>query len=203
MLNGAVRQTATDRGLVQQPGERHVRVKRLAAAAQNHRVARFQADSGRIDRHIRARLVDDADHTERNTDLFDEQPVRAGRAGKHPADRIGLRRDHPESFSHLRNAPVGQRKPIDHRRGEPRGFRRFQILLIGRLDRRNRRLNRLGHAPQTAILLLGREHGKCAGRNNRFLPHLPQDLRHHSGIDRIAHLNTLPGIRPVYPQIMY
>ncbi|MPN19170.1 hypothetical protein SDC9_166536 [bioreactor metagenome] len=53
-LDGSVRQAAFDRRLVEQFRQKQVRAERLAAAAQNHRVARLEADSGGVHRDVRA-----------------------------------------------------------------------------------------------------------------------------------------------------
>ena len=60
-------------------------------AAQQHRVAGLQADAGRVDGHVRAGLVDDADHAERHPDLAQLEAVRQRGAADHLADRVGQR----------------------------------------------------------------------------------------------------------------
>jgi hypothetical protein len=41
-------------------------MNRLAAAAQNRRIAGFETQTGGIGRHVRTRFIDDADHAERH-----------------------------------------------------------------------------------------------------------------------------------------
>ena len=62
-------------------------------AAQDHRVARLQADAGGIGADIGAALVDHADHADRRGDALDAQTVRPRPVGERTAERIGQLRD--------------------------------------------------------------------------------------------------------------
>ena len=64
-------------------------MKALGAAAQDCRVARFQAQRARISGHVRAAFVDHADDTERGADTLDVQSVRAIPLRRDFADGVG------------------------------------------------------------------------------------------------------------------
>ncbi len=70
-----------------------VRAVAFAAAAQDRRVCRLQAQRAGVGRHVRAAFVDDADHAERHAHALDAQAVRARPFSADRADRIGQRRD--------------------------------------------------------------------------------------------------------------
>ena len=61
-------------------------------AAQHDRVARLQAQRGAVDRHVRARLVDDRDDAERHAHLAHVEAVGQPEALDHLADRVRQRR---------------------------------------------------------------------------------------------------------------
>ena len=65
------------------------RMLALRAAAQNDRVAGFQAQRTCVCRNVRPALVDDADNAERHAHALDAQAVGARPVGEHGADRIG------------------------------------------------------------------------------------------------------------------
>ena len=69
--------------------QRGVGAERRRRAAQQRRVAALQAEPGGVDRHVRAGLVDDADHAERHPHLAQLQPVGQPRAADDVADRVG------------------------------------------------------------------------------------------------------------------
>ena len=81
-----------------QPGhqrrvDRRGAVHAFRSAAQDHRVARLQADAGGIGADIRPAFVDHADHADRRGDALDAQPVRPRPVGQRAAERIGQQRD--------------------------------------------------------------------------------------------------------------
>ena len=79
-----------------------VGVRGRARAAQHDRVARLQAQRGGVDRHVRARLVDDRHDAERHPHLAHVEPVGQPRAVDHLADRVGQRRDLAHARGHRR-----------------------------------------------------------------------------------------------------
>jgi hypothetical protein len=110
--------------------DRGVAAQRFRAAAQDRRVAGLEAQRGRVGRHVRARLVDDADDAERHAhqaDLDAGGPV--AELGD-LADRVGERDDVLEAFRHRLDRLALQRQAVDERgvrAGLARGAHVFRV----------------------------------------------------------------------------
>jgi hypothetical protein len=72
--------------------------------AQDHRVARLQAQRARIRGHVGAALINDSDHAERHPPALDAHAVRPRPLGEHGADGIGERGDVLERARHRLDA---------------------------------------------------------------------------------------------------
>ena len=79
-------------------------------AAQDDRVARLQAQRRGVDRHVRARLVDDRDDAERHAHLAHVQAVRQATALDHLADRVGERGDLADRAARSRRCARSSRR---------------------------------------------------------------------------------------------
>ena len=112
-IDGVLRQTLGCQRCAHQPGQAHGGLECLLAAAQNARRAGLEAQHSRIDRHVRARLVDNADHTHRHALLTDVQAVRTLVHPKHLTDRVGQRRHLTAAFGNARNALFVQHQTVD------------------------------------------------------------------------------------------
>ena len=99
--------------------------------AQHDRVAGLQRQRGGVDRDVRARLVDDRDHAERDAHLAHVEPVGQPEAVEHLADRVGQRDDRrarrrPSRPRGARRARAGpSARPRARTRGRPRGRARW------------------------------------------------------------------------------
>ena len=100
-----------------------VRAEGLAAAAEDDRVAGFDAESGGVDRHVRAGFVDDRDDTDRHGNLVDAEAVRTRDAGEDTSDRIVEPGHMAQGVRHVPDA--------FRRQGEAFQFRRVQAVLLG------------------------------------------------------------------------
>src|SRR5690606_29046028 len=101
------------------------------AATQDGRVAGLQTQAGRIDGHVRTRLVDDADHTQRYAHLAD---LNAGRQVAHAlnlADRVRQGRHLAQAFDHAVDYLRRQRQAVDHGRLQTAGAGGGQIQFVG------------------------------------------------------------------------
>ena len=114
-LHGVLRQPGRFQPFADQFRERRVAFERLGAAAQNRRVAGFETQRGGVDRHVRPRFVNDADHAERHAHLADLDAGRAELEAADLADRIGQRRHLPQAFDHRVQRLVGERQAVDER----------------------------------------------------------------------------------------
>jgi hypothetical protein len=161
-------------------GDRQVGAQRLGAAAQDAGVARLQAQSRGVGRHVRARFVDDADHAERHAHAAD---LDAGRAAREPADfsdRVFQRRDLFQSFGHLRDALRIEREAIDEGAVAAGFFRLLHIGLIGLQQLRRARADRVRHRAQRAVLGIAagtRELARGFARRAPEFAHVGRDIR--------------------------
>jgi len=138
------------------PGDLHVRVQRLLAAAQHAGVAGLQADCRGVGGDVRARLVDDADDAERHRDLLHLEPAVERRAREHAADGVGEAHHVAHALGHRPDARIGERQPVDHRRREPRLAARLDVQGVRREDRRRMLDQRVRDRRERAVLPGGR-----------------------------------------------
>ena len=111
-LHAGLRQSRRAQSRHQRRIDRGGAAHAFRAAAQDHRVARLQADAGGVGADIRAAFVDHADHADRRGDALDAQPVRPRPVGQRAAERIGQQRDVFQALGHRLDARLVQRKPI-------------------------------------------------------------------------------------------
>lgn len=97
-------------------GERGVRPDGLLAAPQDAGVGRFEAEAGRVDGDVGARLVDHADHAERHPHLFDLEPVGAAAAADDLPDRVGQLHEVAHRLRDVRNARPESAQAVLRRR---------------------------------------------------------------------------------------
>ncbi len=133
--------------------ERRVGVRRRGGAAQDDRVAGLQAQRGRVDRHVRPRLVDDRDDAERHAHPAHVQSVRQAMPVDHLADRVGERRDLPHRpRPSLRRAT----RPGAGGRAAPRPIaglaRQLHVALVRREDLVHARDQRRGDRLERGVL---------------------------------------------------
>ena len=114
-LDGVGRQARRRRRRRAAPDEGGVRLGG-GAAAQQDRVAGLQAEGGGVDGDVRAGLVDDADHAERDADLAQVDAVGRGSSRARPR-RPGraARRRRARRRRSRRPAPGSRRQPVDDR----------------------------------------------------------------------------------------
>ena len=137
------------------PRDRAVRAHRLAAAAQDHRVARLEADTGGVGGDVRARLVDHADDAERHAHAGDLEPRRLTLARRQRPDRIGLCGDAAKARGHARHPRRRQLQAIEQRRREATLAGACQVVGVGRDQRLGIALDRLGDRVQRGVLAGG------------------------------------------------
>ena len=109
------RQVGVGQPLAERLDDRGVRVGRRGGSAQQCRVAGLQADAPGVGRHVRARLVDDADHAERHSHLTDLHPVGVRPATDHVADRIGQPGEVTQALHHAGDPVRGEPQAVDQR----------------------------------------------------------------------------------------
>ena len=132
------------------------------AAAQDAGVAGFQAQAGRIGGHIRASLVDDANHAQRHAHLAQLDAGRAVSKFAHFAHRVGQGGNLAQAFGHLRHASGRQRQPVEHGRLQPGVTGGGQVGLVGGHQRVGLARQGVGDGVQGAVFLLGVGFGQFA-----------------------------------------
>ena len=133
-LHGVRRQADFLGRLGEQLDDRLARMDRFLAAAQDHRVARLDADRRRVGRHVGPRFVDEKHDAQRHADLVDPQTVRADRRPDQFADRLRQRRDFFQPLGHRLDPRRREPQPIDLGVGQPVAGRGREVLRVGRLQ---------------------------------------------------------------------
>ena len=130
-LNGGLGQTRRLQPARQAFGDGAARCQTVRAAAQDHGVARLEAQTARIRGHVRPAFVDDADDAQRHPHARNVEPVWPRPVRNHGADRIGQVGDFLQTLGHGLDALGIQRQAIDERRRPAGRLRRRQILRVG------------------------------------------------------------------------
>ena len=149
----------------------------VGAAAQDRRVAGLEAERARIRRHVRAALVDDADHAQRNAHALNSEPVGPRPFCQHRTDGVRQRRDILEPLGHGLDALGVERQAVEEGRRLPPARRLGQVALVGRHDGGGLRLDLARGRRQRGILRLGRRQRQHACSLTRLPSHGP----HHVG----------------------
>ena len=162
-----------------------VALLRLAAPAQDHRIARAQAERGRIRRHIGPAFVDDADHAQGHPHSRQLQPVGADLRVDHAAQRIGERGDLLHPGRRAGDPVLVQLQPIEHRCRQAVGRGILHVARIGGDDRRRLVPQRLGRAAQRIGLL----RVACLRDRRRGAPRPRAHRRdqHFGGLRQVVH----------------
>ena len=134
---------------------------RIRTAAQDNGIARLQAQSAGIRRHVWAAFVYHTDDAERRAHALDLQPIRTIPGGDDFAYRIGQRRHRTDAFGNTGDPCIVEGQPVHEGSGKACTFRRGQIFPVGGEDRIPGCLDGGGHGKQRAVLLV------CAGNGQR------------------------------------
>ena len=177
-LDRSVGESRLHRRVVQKPCDGAVAVEGVAPAAQYHRVARLERDPRRVRGHVGTRFVDDPHHAEGHGDLAYSKSVGAYALVEHPPDGIVLGRDGAKSVDHAVDPGVGQREPVELRRGQTGSLRLFEVRPIGFLKFGAGRVEAVRHQIERLDLGLrrdsserGRGRAGALADPEKFLPH--------------------------------
>jgi hypothetical protein len=138
-----------------------VGVQGRTGAAQQRRVAGLQRDPGGIGGDVGARLVDDADHPERDPHLPHLDAVGIGPTAHHVADRVRQARQIGEPDGHAADALGREPQPVDQGRLRTGRLGAGHILGVGGQNARRAGQQRGRHGAQRGVLVGphgGREH---------------------------------------------
>jgi len=111
--NGVLRQPRRIQPGTQRLDDGPVGIDRTGTAPQQTRVARLQADTGRVGGDVWTCLVDDPYYSQRYAHLVDMHAVGQLPATNHLADRIGQAGQRPQTDNHAVYAGLSQAQPID------------------------------------------------------------------------------------------
>ena len=150
---------------LQRFGDRDVGIDRFGAAAQDGRVPGLRAKDSGVARDVRARLVDDPDHADRDAHFGDLEPVRRRPFANHFADRIGQGSDLANAAGAIasRRGPV-QLQPIDHRAGESAAPRLRKILFVRGQNNVRTSHDLVRHGEKGRVFLRGVRVGRANAR---------------------------------------
>ena len=137
-------------------------MRRRGRAAQHDRVARLQRQRGRVDGHVRARLVDHGDDAERDADLAQVEPVGQPLAADDLADGVGQRGDRAHGVGDAGEPRGVEREPVHQRVGEAVLAPGVEVAGVGLEDLGRALLELLGDAQQRRVLGRGAHRGEHA-----------------------------------------
>ena len=150
--------------------DRAVRMDRLAAAAQQHRVAAPQAQRRGIGGDVGAAFVDDPDQADRDAHARQLEPARSGAAVDHLADRIGQRGDRFDRRGDALEPAVVEPEPVEHRPRQAVRLARGEVAGVGFEDRAPSAARSAAAAERSAAALPAssiRASSRCAARPAR------------------------------------
>jgi hypothetical protein len=134
--DGSFGQPCLAKPLNQAVVDRAAGTETVGAAAQDHRVAGFQAQHAGIGGDIGTALENHGNHAERHANAFDGHAVRTLPTLGDGADRIGNVADGRDPVGHRIDARRGQRQPIDECGCRSIGAHLGDIFGIGRKNGR-------------------------------------------------------------------
>ena len=159
-----LRQIGFAQSLRQAIVDRAAGAETVGAAAQDHRVAGFQAQHAGVGGDIGAAFEDHGDDAERHAHALDDHAVRPLPALGDDADRIGNRAHGRDAVGHRIDARLRQRQPVDEGRSSRRRARLRDILGIGREDFMRMAADGALHRGKRVVLLLGRSQAPAPAR---------------------------------------
>ncbi len=151
-------------GLVQQRGQGQVGVDGLGPAAQDHGVARLEAENGRVDGHVGARLVDHGDDAQGHAHAPHLEAVGPLPHGLDGAHGIGHGRHLATGRCHFVQDGGSQAQPVQTGGVQVVGPGRVEVLTVGLQDLRPAVFQQVRQGRQGLFLGRGRGLGQCAGR---------------------------------------
>ena len=187
-LHDLVGQTRCRQPFTQALGDRSVGMDGLGTTTQNAGIAGLEAQTGSLDGHVRTRLIDDADHTERHAHLANLDARRQKLHVANGAHRVGKCRHLAQAFDHSGQTGRRERQTVEHRLIKAVVAAGLQVQLIGCNQTLGGRFNRLGGSQQGSIL----DGGRGAGNHSRGLAGLLPQLGHVYRYLFNAHAVTCP-----------
>ncbi len=148
----------------QRLGDGCVGMDRFGATAQDHAIAGLQAQRSRFGGHVRARLIDHCDHTQRHAYLLHADAVWTHIVAGDLADGIGQRGDLTHGFGHREQACRVQRQAVEHGAANALVARGGEVTCITGKDQPGIHFQRLCHGQQQRAAGRTVEAGNVLGR---------------------------------------
>ena len=152
-------------------------MKAFRPAAQDHRIAGFQAQRPGIGGHVGTAFIDHAHHAKRRAHTADVQPRRHVPLRDHVAHRVLLRRDQFQPVANVGDPVLGQLQPVHHGRAQPLFGTKGHVLFVCRDDLGAFRPDRIGCGVQRLGLDLWCSEGQFGRSSTGGLPKLGHHLR--------------------------
>jgi hypothetical protein len=130
-------------------------MERVRSAAQDDRIARFEAEGAGVGRDIGAAFIDHADDAQGRADALYPQPVGAIPFGNDVPDRVGQGGNGADAVRDRIDAAVIELQPVDEGGRHVACERGFDIERIGVENFLAACENRVSHGVERGILLVG------------------------------------------------
>ena len=157
-------------------------MKRIRAAAQDRRIAGFQAQRARIRRHIGAAFVNYPDDAERRRNTLDSQSIGAVEGCQQATDRIRQGRNILKALRDGFDARLIQHQAIQIGLAHASSLARRHVFGVGGDDFGNPPAHRGGGPDQGAVFLLGRRKAKRVGGGAGFAAKRQHDIVNGAGV---------------------
>lgn len=159
-LHGVGGQAGGGERLLKQGGEGGVCIENLLTAAQDARVARFEAENGAVDGDVGTRFVNDADDADGHAHLADAQAVGTGPVVERFANGIGERGHLADGFGEVRDAFGREREAVDHGLAQAGGLGAGEIFGVGRQQVGGGGGEEIGELEEGGVFLFRRSRGQ-------------------------------------------
>ena len=158
-LYGVFWQFGNRQPLLDAAGNGPVGVNGLTATAQNHGIAGFQAEAGRLHSDVGARFVDDADDAQRHTHFTHLDTTGDVFKIINGTDRVGQGSDLTQPLNHGVDPGISQFQAVKHGGIQPSLLTSSQVLAVGLLQFGTLSLKRLGDGQQCLVFQRSIGHG--------------------------------------------
>ena len=181
-------------GAAQHLCHRQIGADGFLAAAQDRRIAAFQAQRSAVRRHVGPGLVDHGNDADGHRALDQMQPIGAVEFLQHPAYGVFQRCHGAHAVGHAADALAAQGQPVQQGGAQAVFPARRQVLFVFGDDLRRRRLQGVRRSAQSAVFRLRVRQGQLPGGRPGPQGQLCQVIAHV--VSSFLAQNSVPMSRP-------